>query len=765
MTETIQPSTGLSLPGLENIRAKARSAGQVLRGGEKTDNEALRRELVKVNNQFQQTQKIIQGDREALSELAKSDERVAKLLALSDDTKTQIISNKILDRAHVTQQEAALLISNLKDTTGVLGDLNRTFEVDVGDVVRNFGSLVSDSRIDTESRRKMAQDIAEFAQESLTKEQTRLEAMDEIPLKQLEQLEMQQAALNDLTKVVQDSPSSAEFEKNSDAISKLVTRLGDKTTEIKTLTTLNNLNNTMDSAVLTQEELTETLEKQVSPGKSFEDFFKENPDAFTQEGIGGGIVSQALGALGLGGLEDLLAPRVGGLLGRGVGAVGRLGARGVGGLARGGGIGGGIGGVARAGVGAVGGIARGGAAALGAGGLALGGRAAGGAGGLLKGLGGLAGKAAGFAKFLGPLGATIAIGKGIFDAVDGFNRAADIAGLKEGEEATFGQKIQAAASSSLSGLTFGLLDEKTIFQGIESVKGSLSDGVSFLGEKATAIWDSVSSSFTSDNIKSVASSTLSGLTFGLLSPETISSGIDKVSSTLSDGVSAVGDFAKKAWEDPMGTLTGALSSVGEFITSGGFLGAGVRAIDGVFGTDIGGWFSEKLGTTGEAVSGVFTKIGGFLTDSMTDVAKFFDPEAIFQSVTDWGTSLGTSIKDKVKGWLSFLPGFGEEEKAAIGTVPTDGATRARLVEAGMAPATPARVTPLPTNLPEVGPDTLGPGEGSAAAIRELRDELRAMNKRAPVPVNIPAVAEKPPLDRRTDIGDGMLGMLSTILDG
>ena len=110
--------------------------------------------------------------------------------------------------------------------------------------------------------------------------------------------------------------SSAEFEKNSDAISKLVTRLGDQTVAIKTLTTLDNLNNTMDSAVLTQEELRETLEKQVGDGKSFEEMFKENPDLFSQGGVGGGLISRLLGGLGLGGLAVLIAPTVGRRLGR-----------------------------------------------------------------------------------------------------------------------------------------------------------------------------------------------------------------------------------------------------------------------------------------------------------------------------------------------------------------------------------------------------------------------------------------------------------------
>jgi hypothetical protein len=348
------------------------------------------------------------------------------------------------------------------------------------------------------------------------------------------------------------------------------------------------------------------------------------------------------------------------------------------------------GGLARGGIGAVGGIARG-AGVLGAGGLALGGRAAGGllggAGKALGGFAGLAGKAAGFAKFLGPLGVAIAVGKGIFDAVDGFNRAADIAGLKEGQEATFGQKIQAAAASSLSGLTFGLLDEKDAFAGIGRIRDS-----------------------------------------------------------ITEGVTAVGDWAKKAWEDPLGGLTDALRATTKFMLTGGSIGVGIGFLGDLFGVDIRGWFNEKFGVVEDAIVGAFTAAKSFLTDAMADVAKFFDPEAIFMAVTEWGTGLVASIKDKIGGFLSFLPGFGGEETTALGAI-----------------TTPARVTqPPPEVLPEA-PAGAGAGDSSLAEIKTLLQQT--LGQRTPVPIKIDQVAAKPQLDRQTDIGDGFLGMLSTILDG
>jgi hypothetical protein len=96
--------------------------------------------------------------------------------------------------------------------------------------------------------------------------------------------------------------------------------------------------------------------------------------------------------------------------------------------------------------------------------------------GRLKGIGqGLktAGKTVGkFAKFIPGVGAVVAGGMAAYDGVSGYQNAGEILDLKEGEEATTGQKLSAAAGSVVSGLTFGLVDEKKVAQGIASATGA-----------------------------------------------------------------------------------------------------------------------------------------------------------------------------------------------------------------------------------------------------------------------------------------------------
>ena len=66
-----------------------------------------------------------------------------------------------------------------------------------------------------------------------------------------------------------------------------------------------------------------------------------------------------------------------------------------------------------------------------------------------------------------PLAAAMAT----YDGVSGYNKAAENLGI-EGREATFGEKMSSAGGSILSGLSFGLLDEKSTSQGIASFFGA-----------------------------------------------------------------------------------------------------------------------------------------------------------------------------------------------------------------------------------------------------------------------------------------------------
>lgn len=75
-------------------------------------------------------------------------------------------------------------------------------------------------------------------------------------------------------------------------------------------------------------------------------------------------------------------------------------------------------------------------------------------------------KALSAAKFLGPIGAAAGAA---FSGVSGYQNTAQNFDLKEGEEATTGQKVSSTLGGIASGLTFGLVDEKSASQKIQNV--------------------------------------------------------------------------------------------------------------------------------------------------------------------------------------------------------------------------------------------------------------------------------------------------------
>jgi hypothetical protein len=74
------------------------------------------------------------------------------------------------------------------------------------------------------------------------------------------------------------------------------------------------------------------------------------------------------------------------------------------------------------------------------------------------------------AKGVPLLGVIAAAGMAIYDGVEGYNNASDILGIPE-DELTQGDKTTAAASSIVSGLTFGLVESSSVAKGIQNLTG------------------------------------------------------------------------------------------------------------------------------------------------------------------------------------------------------------------------------------------------------------------------------------------------------
>ena len=90
-----------------------------------------------------------------------------------------------------------------------------------------------------------------------------------------------------------------------------------------------------------------------------------------------------------------------------------------------------------------------------------------------KGAAKIAGKAAlrvgaGALKAIPGIGAIATVGMAAFDAIDGWKNAASITGKAE-KDLTTADKAKAAGASALSGLTFGLVSSQTMYKGINAV--------------------------------------------------------------------------------------------------------------------------------------------------------------------------------------------------------------------------------------------------------------------------------------------------------
>lgn len=88
-----------------------------------------------------------------------------------------------------------------------------------------------------------------------------------------------------------------------------------------------------------------------------------------------------------------------------------------------------------------------------------------------------------FGKMIPGLGLALTAGTAAYGAFSGAADANEILGI-EGREATMGEKVQAGASRALSGLSFGLVDEKSIAGGLSRLSNGMSDLLGDMSDKA-----------------------------------------------------------------------------------------------------------------------------------------------------------------------------------------------------------------------------------------------------------------------------------------
>jgi len=421
--------TGMFARSRQTLR-RAAGALRGKRGQEDKEQREVRKQMTKIASQGVLTINVLQKNNGVLEDISKENEQVAQLLGqLDDNTVSSLndISQKLADGEEISASEAKFFTTQFENMTQTLDDVGVKLSIDLRDIAKETGELIQNESLSLEDRRKILDQTVKQLSEASKNNQ--LSELQNQKLAKLESISNQQ------TNISGDLLADT---------SKLLADLGDDTTQIKTEQTLRELNSNLDAFVLSQDEMKSAMEKQTESGKSMKEVF--------QKGLKSQLAQGALGfgmsALGLGGLEQILPVET---LARGGGRLlGRAG-RGLAGRGRG---------VLGRGRGMVGRAAGAGRGLLGAGGGLLG-RAGGalgkvGVGGLLK----------GGAKILGKVALPLAAITSAFDFIEGFSNAADIAGV-DPEKLDFGTKFQAGVASALSGLTFGLVDPKTIFGGID----------------------------------------------------------------------------------------------------------------------------------------------------------------------------------------------------------------------------------------------------------------------------------------------------------
>lgn len=414
-----------------------------------------RQDILKINNQLITTTKIIEANKEELEKLATTDASVKALLESlkSDELKTiKSIQDRIIRGEDISAQDSAILIKSLEKVTAQTSATKVSLDASLGTITDSFSSLILNDDLDRENRREMLKELTKIYDSSEVQNQ----------LSEAQKAEI----LNLRTLAAKDINFSKD---QTQELNKIFTTLkGDDLDKVKLRGTLKDLNESIESAVLTQEALKEKLDKQDEMGNTLrtklEDGIKGVGKNLKAASIDALLSQVGLGGLGIGdalsdvGLKDIftmgknLPGKLGGLLGKFPGAN-KLG-------------------------GALGGLL---------------GKLPGGFGKF----GGMAGGA------IGKLALPLLAAKGIFDFGSGFIDPNEIAGLKEGEKAGLGTRTQAGVSSLLSGLTFGLVDAKDIFSGISTglefmfgKDGILTLAYSFFKEKIGSIASFVKEQFT-----------------------------------------------------------------------------------------------------------------------------------------------------------------------------------------------------------------------------------------------------------------------------
>lgn len=277
----------------------------------KKDAENVHEELARISAQYRSMQDILKRNADLLSEASKTNKGLEKALSTQGSTSIGTTLEKILDREKISSKEASELIKDLRQLTGNLAHSGLSLNTNPSAMLKNFQSVISDERVGVGTKRGVLSDTMRLLETSNRRtEVTPEEAQKYGPLASVlqAQLNRQTAVFEKEFKELKEiNIKEMNFTKEETAVlNKHLSVIADPTYYRDMKATLEELEESMESSVLTNQKLEEVLSKQVG-GSSLEAFFKAHPGLVSSgKGLGGGLAELGSEMAGIGTVFRLL---------------------------------------------------------------------------------------------------------------------------------------------------------------------------------------------------------------------------------------------------------------------------------------------------------------------------------------------------------------------------------------------------------------------------------------------------------------------------
>ncbi len=166
------------------------------------------------------------------------------------------------------------------------------------------------------------------------------------------------------------------------------------------------------------------------------------------------------------------------------------------------------------------------------------------------------------------IGALVTAGMAVWDFADGMDMAAQLTGKAE-KDLTGLEKIQAGTANALSGLTFGLLSTETAFKGVQTVsdffEGRINNMTGAFDNLVKLTGKSAENITAMDKAQAAFSSVVSAITFGIVDSKIVFEELEKVTTSLSKNFDKVKGSIGRKFDKITQAFAGRVNKVGDIL--------------------------------------------------------------------------------------------------------------------------------------------------------------------------------------------------------